>query len=105
MSERERGFDDVADLARARGDVVQGASASGEYGEAAFAQTTQASQERVVGAGVDVEDLVASRLFDRGMYADAGAVVAAVGEGRQSSGGCGVQRAQHVLAGGGQVVD
>jgi hypothetical protein len=61
----ECGFDDVADPAGAGGDVVQGAPAAGEHGEAAFAQASQAAEQRVVGAGVGVEDLAARGLSDR----------------------------------------
>ena len=44
-------------------------------------------------------------LPDRRVNADSGAVVAAVGEGGQAGCGGGVQRAQDVCAGGGQIVD
>jgi hypothetical protein len=40
MDENERGFGDVADSARAEDDVLQGASALGEQGETAFAETS-----------------------------------------------------------------
>jgi hypothetical protein len=59
----ECGFDDVADLAGAGGDVAQGAPMAGEQGEAAFAQASQAAEQRVVGVGV--EDLAARGLSDR----------------------------------------
>jgi len=41
MGEYQCGFDDVADLAWAGGDVPQGAPASGEHGEPALAQAPQ----------------------------------------------------------------
>ena len=41
-------------------------------------------------------------LFDRGVHPDPGAFIARIGEGRQSSGGGGVERPEHVRAGRGQ---
>jgi hypothetical protein len=41
MGEDERGFDDGADLVGAAGEVVQGAPAADEDGEAAFAEAAQ----------------------------------------------------------------
>lgn len=55
VGENECGFDDVADFAGAGGDVPEGALALDEQGEAAFAQAAQGAQERVAGAGVEVE--------------------------------------------------
>jgi len=43
MGEDECGFDDVADLAWAGGEVPQGAPASGEQGESAFTEAAQAA--------------------------------------------------------------
>ena len=105
MGEHERGFDDVADLAWTRGDVAQRAPAAGQQREPAFAQAAQPAQQGVVGAGVQVEFVAVGGLFDRGDHADPGPVVAAVGQGGQIQvGGRPVQGAEHVFAGGGQVV-
>lgn len=41
MREYECGFDDVANLAGAGGEVPQGAPAAGEQGEASFAEAAQ----------------------------------------------------------------
>jgi hypothetical protein len=67
MGEDECGFGDVVDLAGAGGDVLEGASAAGEDGEAAFAQAAQATEESVAGAVVHVECQVTGGLFDRGV--------------------------------------
>src|SRR5437660_12272681 len=106
LCEHERGVDDVADLAGAGSEVVESAPTSSKDSEATFAQAAQSAEQRVVAAVVDVEDLVTGGLFDRGVYADPAAVVAAVGEGGQIEVGRGpVQGAEHVFTGHGQVVD
>lgn len=105
VSENECGFDDVADSAGAGGDALEGALALCEQGEAAFSQAAQGAQERVAGAGVEVEGPTVGGLFDRGENADAGAVVAGVGQGGEPVGGGLVQRPEDVCAGGCQVVD
>lgn len=51
VSENECGFDDVADSAGAGGDVLEGAAALGEQGEAVFPHAVQGAQECVSGAG------------------------------------------------------
>jgi hypothetical protein len=105
MGEDDCGFDDVADLAGAGGDVVETAPAAGEHGESAFAQAAQAAQQGVVGAIVHVEYLVTGGLFDRGVHPDTRAFVAAVGQCGQVEMGCRpVQGAEHMLSGRGQVV-
>ena len=53
MGENECRTDEVADSARARGDVLQGAPALGEEREAAFSSAAHRSQEEVVGPVVD----------------------------------------------------
>ena len=55
MGEDERGAGDVADLAGAGGDVLQGAPAAGEQGEPAFAEAAQRAENRVAGACADIE--------------------------------------------------
>lgn len=52
MGENKRSFDEVSDSAGAGGNVLEGAPALREQGEAAFSQAAQGAQERVVGAGV-----------------------------------------------------
>src|ERR1051326_3397113 len=104
MGKYERGFDDVADLAGTGGDVMQGAPASGQDGESSLAQTTQSAEQGIVGTGVDIENLPVGRLFDRGEHANTGAVVASIGQRGQPGCGCRVQRAEHVLASAGQVM-
>ena len=104
MGEYEGRPRDLADLAGADGDVLEGAPPPGEQGEAALAQAAQGPQQHVAGAGVDVQLRAVGGLFDRGVYPDPGAFVAGVGEGGQSSGGGGVERAEDVRAGRGQTV-
>jgi hypothetical protein len=65
MREDECGAGDVADLAGAGGDVLEGAPAAGEQREPAFAETAQGPQDRVAGAGIDVEFPAAGWLLDR----------------------------------------
>lgn len=68
-------------------------------------QAPQAAQQGVVRAIVDIQDLTVGRLFDRRVHTDSGSAVATVSQGRQVQLGCGpIQRAQHVVSGGGQVV-
>jgi hypothetical protein len=98
MGEYECGFDDVADLAGAGGDVVEGSPAAGEDGEAAFADAAQAAQESVAGAVVDVEDPVTGGVFDRGVHADPGAVVAAVSQRGQIKVSCGPMQLEAFFA-------
>jgi hypothetical protein len=47
LCEDERGFDDVADLAGAGSEVVQGTPTSGEDSEAAFAQAAQSAEQGI----------------------------------------------------------
>jgi hypothetical protein len=67
-------------------------SAAGERGESAFAQAAQGPLGGIAGAGVYVGVLVPGWLFDRDVNADAGAVIAGVGEGGQPDGGGPVRR-------------
>src|SRR5215470_15496691 len=103
MGEYEGGTGDVADLAGACGDVLEGAPALVEQGEPAFAQAAKGPLDGVAGAGADIEVLAAGGLFDGNQDADAGAVVAEVGKGGQVSRGA-VEGGQGVDAGGGEVV-
>jgi hypothetical protein len=106
MGQGECGFDGGADLARAGGEVPQSPPTPGEHGKPTFSQTTQASQQGVVGPVVSIEHLTACGLLDRGVHAHARPVVAAVGQRRQIKVGSGpVQGAEHVFPGAGQVVD
>ena len=100
MGEDEGGAGDVADFAGAGGDVLEGAPAAGEQGEPAFAQAAQGTLDGVAGAGIDIEFPPVGGLFDGDVDADASAVVAGVGEGRQvRCGGGVVQRGQGVERG------
>jgi hypothetical protein len=104
MGEDEGGAGDVADFAGAGGDVLEGAPALAEQGEPAFAQAAQRALDGVAGAGIDVKFAAGGWLFDGDEDADSGAVVAGVGEGGQSGGGCLVESGQGVDTGGGDVV-
>jgi len=55
MGGDEGGPGDIAGLAGAGGDVLQGAPAAGEQREPAFAQVAQRAEQRVAGAGADIE--------------------------------------------------
>jgi hypothetical protein len=82
MGEDEGGAGDVADLAGAGGDVLEGAPALGDQGKPSFAQAAQRALDGVAGAGIDIEVPPARGLFDRDMDADSGAVVTGVGRDR-----------------------
>ena len=99
MGEDECGAGNVADLAGAGGDVLKSAPALGEQGEPAFAEAAQGALEGIAGAGANIEFPSAGGLLDRDMNADAGAVVAGVGQGGQVSRGGPVQPGQGVEAG------
>ena len=71
MGEDERGTGDVADLAGAGGDGLQGAPAPGEQRESAFAQAAQRALKGVAGASADIELPPVRGLLDGD--ADAGA--------------------------------
>lgn len=105
MVECQGGAGDVADAAGAQGDALQRAPALLEFGGCAFAEGAEVSDQGVRGAGVGVEGFfrLSFRAADRDADADAGADVALVGQGRQSVGGCLVQRGQGVQPGGGDV--
>jgi hypothetical protein len=92
MGEDERGAGDVAGLAGAGGDVLQGAPAAGEQRESAFAQAAQRALEGVAGASADIELSPVCGLLDGDVDADARAVIAGVSEGGQPGGGGPVQR-------------
>jgi hypothetical protein len=98
MGEDEGGAGDVADLAGAGGDVLEGVPALVEQGEPASAQAAQGSLDGVAGAGVNIELPAVSRLFDRYVDAYSGAVVAVVGQGGQSGGGGVVEGGQRLTA-------
>ena len=87
MGEDERGAGDVADLAGAGGDVLQGAPAAGEQRESAFAQAAQGALEGVAGAGADIEFPPVCGLLGGDVDADACAVIAGVSQGGQPGGG------------------
>ena len=70
---------DVADFARAGGDVGEGAPAAGEQGESAFAEAAQRAEQGVAGAAADVEVSSVRVLLDGNEDADASAVVAGIG--------------------------
>jgi hypothetical protein len=55
MGQDERGAGDVTDLAGAGGDVLEGAPAASEQGESSFAQAAQGAEQRIAGAGIDVQ--------------------------------------------------
>ena len=59
MGQDQGGAGDVAGLAGAGGDVLEGAPAAGDQGEPAFAQAAQRAEQGVVGAGIDIEVLPA----------------------------------------------
>ena len=104
MGEYKRGIDDGADLAGAGGDVAECSPAADEEREGAFAQAAQSAEQGVVGAVVHIQDLVAGGLFDRGVHADPGTGVAAVGQRGQVEMGVGpVQGAEYMLSGRGAV--
>ena len=85
--------------------MAECAPAAEEEREGAFAQAAQPAEQGVVGAVVHVQHLVAGGLFDRGVHADAGACVAAVGQSGQIELGVGpVQGAENVFSGRGDVV-
>src|SRR5512135_60557 len=95
MGEDQGGLGDVADPARADGDVGQGAPPLGQQREAALAPAAQRPQQQVAGGGVGVQPAV-SRGGGRGGPVAAGAVIAAVGQGGQVQVGGGPgPRAQH----------
>jgi hypothetical protein len=75
MGEDQGGPDDIADLAGAGGDVLQGSPAASEQGEPALAQAEQRAEQRVAGAGIDIEVPPVCGLPDRDMNADACAVI------------------------------
>jgi hypothetical protein len=54
VGEDEGGAGDIADLAEAGGDVLEGGPALGEQGEPAFAQAAQGALEGVAGPGIDI---------------------------------------------------
>jgi transposase len=55
MRENERRAGDVADFARAGGDVVEGAPPAGEQGEPSFSQAARGTLEGIAGTGIDVK--------------------------------------------------
>ena len=61
--------------------MLEGAPAPGEQGEPAFAQAAEGPEQRVTGAGIDIEVPAVGGMLDRDVNADPGAVVAGVGQG------------------------
>jgi hypothetical protein len=64
LGEDERSAGDIADLAGAGGDVLEGPPAAGEQGEPAFAQAAQGTLDGVSGTGIDVQFKAAGGLPD-----------------------------------------
>src|ERR1700745_1742192 len=95
----------LGDPAGACGDVLEDGPALGEQGEPSFSPAAQVAQQGVPGAGAGVRVAVSRRVFQGDEDADAGALVAAVGEARHSERGGPVECGQGVPAGGGDVVD
>ena len=91
MGECKRGPGDVADLAGAGGDVLEGAPAAGEQRESAFAQAAQGAEQRVASTGIDIEVTPVRGLPDRDVHAGASAVVSRIGQGGQPRSGGPVQ--------------
>lgn len=104
MRENECGLGDIADLPRAGGDVLQQSPPLGEQGESALTQTAHTALELVGGAVVEGQGWPFARPFDRGDDADARALVSGIGQGHQPGGGRGVERAEHVGTGRGEIV-
>src|SRR5712691_7637151 len=103
MGEDKRGAYDVADFARAGGDVLEGAPALIEQGEAAFAQAAQGTLDGVAGAGIDVQFPAVWGLPDGNQDAGARALISGVGQGGQPGRGGGIQRREGMGAGGGEI--
>lgn len=103
--EDEGGLGDGADAAGTEGDALERAPALLELGRGPFTQRPHAAQECVIGAGVWVKLQVRAiaGFLERVVGADAGTLVAGVGEGGQPVGGRLVQGRQAVGAGGGDV--
>jgi hypothetical protein len=80
--------------------VLEGAPAAGEQGESAFALAAQGTLDGVAGAGIDIQFLPAGGLFDGDVDAEASAVIAEVGEGRQVRCGGGVVQRRQGMGGG-----
>lgn len=89
LSENEGCAGYLGDLARAGGDVLEGAPALGEQGECPFAEAAQGSLEGVRGAGAQVGFRPVRWLFYRDADADSGTFVSGVGQGWQAAGGSG----------------
>ena len=104
MGEDEGGAGDVADSAGAGGDVLEGAPPLAEQGEPAFSEAAQGALQGVAGARIDIQVAPVGGLADGDVDADAGAVVAGVGQGGQSVRGSTVQGGQGMAAGGGDAV-
>lgn len=103
LDEDEGGLGDVADLAGAEHDALEGAPALGHQGEASLAQAAQRAQQRVAGTGIYVQLPASGRLFHRDVDADPCSFVSGVGQYRQVF-EVGPQDGEDVLAGGGDVV-
>jgi hypothetical protein len=104
MGKNERCAGDVADFARAGGDVVEGAPSAGEQGEPSFSQAAQGALDRVASPRIDIEFPPGSGLPHGDQDADARTFIAWIGQGSQAGGGGSVKRGKGVGAGGGDVV-
>ena len=105
LGQDEGGADYAGGVAGAGGDVLEGGPAAGEQGKSAFSGGAQPAQEKVAGALVDVEFSVRGSLFLQGVlgggvHADAGALVAGVGQAGQAEGRGAVESRQGMDAGG-----
>ena len=87
LGEDEGGADDLGNAPGAGGGVLEDGPSLAEQGKPAFSLEAEAAQQGVPGAGAGGEFLVSAGVFHGDVYADSGAFVTAVGEGRHS-GGC-----------------
>ena len=82
MHETKRRFRDVPDSTGAECDVLQGAPALGQEGEASLPEGSYCAEECIVRLGVDIKITPVSRLLHRGEDAVTCAFVAGVGQDR-----------------------
>ena len=75
LGEDECGADYLGGSPGAGGDALEGGPALGEQGESSFAQAAQGAEERVAGAGIDVQLAPVGGLPDRDVGADARTVI------------------------------
>ena len=99
----EGGLHDVADFAGAGGDVLEADRPVRRANPRS--PGAQSAQHSVVGAVVHGQTCSSQGLFDRGVYADAGALIAGIGQrGEIQLRGGPAQRAERVVASSSQVV-